>query len=596
MRMRSAVLAALALLLPAHAAAQDRLCRVVESRQAVSTGVQPSVVAYISGPLLVVCTQGEQLRADSAVVYQAANEVQLFGRVDFQDPTRSLTSNNATYNSQTGRLYATGNVVFTDKERGSTLRGPELEYYRAMAGRPDAQMIAPQRPHLTLVPKASPGQARRDPLEVDGDRVTTIGNKYMTAEGNAVIRGKNLDARSAEAFYDADQERLELRRDAKVKGEKFDLSGDFVEAQLREGKIQRVLSRNDAHLVSEKLRVDGPLITLFFADELLQRLVAGSGATAGPGSAVAAAPSASAPATPPLAGQPVSPPAVRPPTPAPATAPAAGSGVAQVASAQQRPAANATGFHLDADSIEAILPAQQLQRVIAIGRAHGEQWDTAQTRADSVRRAGVARDSARAASRDSVNARNARGRPRTAGRDTAAARQPADSAAVVRALAVRDRDVIDADTIIGFFVQVDTAKARPRAPADTTKRPEPKTELDRMLAMGSAHALYRMREKDANGQPKEPGLNYVIGDTIDLTFQSGEIDVAHVLGLQRGIYLGPTPPAKADSAAADSAAARRTANGARPAGTPPRRTPARAPGTPASPPATPPPALPAKRP
>ncbi|MDB4948595.1 MAG: hypothetical protein JWM27_1244, partial [Gemmatimonadetes bacterium] len=281
---------AAALLAAPLAAQQDNACHLLQNRHVTVVGEEPNRVGYVSGPLLVNCDRGESLRSDSAVVFTTTHEVQLYGRVDYQDPTRALTSDYATYNSQTGRLYARGSVVFTDKERGSTLRGPELEYFRQMEGRPEAQMIAPGRPHLTLVPKAEPGKPRRDPMEVDGDRITTVGNRYMSSEGNVVIHGKDLNAHSAEAFYDADQDRLELRRQANIVGQKFNLTGDFIETTMKDGKIQRVLARTDAHLVSDKLRVDGPLLTLFFADDKLQRLVAAPGTRGGPGAGTARPP------------------------------------------------------------------------------------------------------------------------------------------------------------------------------------------------------------------------------------------------------------------------------------------------------------------
>jgi hypothetical protein len=558
MRSRAVLAAALALLAATEAAAQqENACHLVQDRLVNTVGQEPNRVGYVSGPLLVTCDRGEQLRSDSAVVYEGQHEVQLFGRVDYQDPTRALTSDYATYNSQTGRLYARGSVVFTDRERGSTLRGPELEYFRQMAGRPDAQMIAPGRPHLTLVPRQDPGKPRRDPMDVDGDRITTVGNRFMSAEGNVVIRGKDLNARSAEAFYDADQDRLELRRTASIEGPRYTLRGDFIETTMKEGKVQRVLARTDAHLVSDKLNVDGPLLTLFFADDKLQRLVAAPQRTAGvAGAAVAAAP----PTTSPAAGATTAP-------GAPAAAAAADSAEAAprpaTAATGPRPVATATGFRLQADSLEALLPNQQLREVYAIGRAHGESWDTATAGPDGTRK--VTRPAYRPPPVDTAAARRASQRRPGAGAEEGNRPAP-DSAAVAAALArvPSDRDVVDADTIIGHFIQVDTARARPVAGAGPVRRPgaaadtakpEPKTELDRMQAFGGAHALYRLKPKQDTTRRDtasvgQPGINYVIGDTIDLKMANGEVQTAHVRGLERGVYLEPQQPARDTAAAA----------------------------------------------
>jgi hypothetical protein len=491
--MRS-LLSALAVLvaaaLPARAQAQNVCSLVYQQGNWTSTGAEGQRVLNAGGPLLVRCANGEELRADSAVIFEAINETHMFGRVDYQDPGRSLTSDYATYNGTSGRLYATGNVVFTDKARGSTLRGPNLEYFRAAAGRPEAQAIATERPHLTVVPRSGAG---RDPMEVDGDRITTVGEKFVTAEGNVVITGKTLNARAQEAYYDATAERMELRRDAWAKGEQYELTGDFIETQLAQGALQQVLSRGNARLVQERMRITGPQLQLYFQRDSLQRLVSG-----------------------------------------------------RTPSSSGRSVALARGFRMEADSLEALTPGQRLRQVRAIGTATGQAWDTLKVvgpgPADAV------------------------GAPDT-----------------VAGLALGERDLLFADTIIGFFRDSATA-GRDSAPAgrrpaarDTTQN----AELERMLAMGRARSLYRMQPgRDSTGQVQRRAdgklpINYLIGDTIDLAFAGGEVDVATVRGLKRGVYLDPAPE-RADSAGRDSAAAARGAAGdsaaagrpAAPAGTP----------------------------
>lgn len=479
--------AALASVFATDARAQNVCNLIYQTGTWISVGAEGQRVLNASGPLLVQCSNGEELRADSAVLYEAINEVHLFRRVDYQDPGRSLTSDYATYNGNTGRLWATGSVVFTDKNRGSTLRGPNLEYFRAAVGRPDAQAIATERPHLTVVPRSGRG---RDPMEVDADRITTVGENHMNAEGNVVIEGKELDAWAQTAYYDATQERMELRTNARAKGERYDLTGDFIEADLAEGSLERVLSRGNARLVEERMRVTGPQLQLFFARDTLQRLVSGH-----------------------AAGE-------------------AGSG------GTGRSVALARGFRMEADSLEALTPGQRIRQVVAIGTAEGQAWDT-------LRAAGPS---------------------------------PADTTApdTVAGLALGERDLIFADTITGFFaadsagadsargdsaaVRADTARAdSASASGSGLVRPPPaarpdsaNAELERMLAVGSARSLYRLRpsrEEQQRNPNGKVGINYVIADTIDLAFTEGEVDVATVRGLKRGVYLDPLP---ADSTRRDS--------------------------------------------
>lgn len=510
-----------------RAAAQNVCDLVYQTGEWVSVGAESQRVINASGPLLVRCSNGEELRADSAVLYEAINEVHLFRRVDYQDPTRSLTSDYATYNGNTGRLWATGSVVFTDKNRGSTLRGPNLEYYRAGVGRPDAQAIATERPHLTVAPRSGRGG---DPMEIDADRITTVGEKFMTAEGRVEIDGKEMDAWAQEAYYDADEERMELRRDARARGESYELTGDFIQSDLTEGSVDEVLSRGNARLVESRLRVTGPQLRLFFARDSLQRLVSGQ---------------------------------------------LPGSGGDSTA-VKGRSVALARGFRMEADSLEALTPGQRIRRVVAVGTAEGQSWDTT----------------------------------RVAGPD------PSDPAApdTVPTQALGEQDLIFADTITGFFKEDSVRPAATRrdsiqaavvgdsaaraAPADSTE-----AELERMLATGNARSLYRMTpsRQEAADTTLKRGINYVIADTIDLSFADGEVNIATVRGLKRGVYLDPI---KADSlggdslrvdtgqvaagTAADSAAAPptvRPAAGSAPAPDEPAPTP---PTTTTTPPATPP--------
>lgn len=455
--------------LPTHGAAQAGSCTLVQNRYVNRQDAGGYAIVAVAGPLRVECEGGTTLVSDSAMVYQASNEVQLFGNVDYRDPTRTLTSSYATYSSTTGRLYATGNVVFTDIARGSTLRGPELEYFRAMQGRPQAQVIAGQRPHLTVVPSAN--SENREPLQIDGDRITSVGETFFSAIGNVVIHRSDLDASAAEATHDGTAETLNLRGSAKISGERFDLSGETVDAALPQNKLERVVARRNAELASEKLRVDGPEIQLFFADDLLQRLVTRR-----------------------LPGEPS----------AAAAAPAGGAGQAP----GERPLVAATGLLLEADSVEAVLPGQVLDRVIAVGRAHGETVDTAGQP------------------------------PAVTGPRARMAKQPRPAEPAV----TRDRDWVLGDTIIGYFAPKDSAAVAraARAAADTATGPEDEVELERVVAKGSARSFYRVRDEgDRIGE--RPGMNYLAAKEIELTLEDGELDVADARGLQRGVYLDPTP-------------------------------------------------------
>lgn len=321
--------------LPGGAGAQDDSCDAVIVPDYTRT---PEGISYVVGPFLFRCTSGAELRADSGTVYPGG-EILLVGNVDYRDPTRTLTAARATYSRPIRRLYATGNVVFTDRAEGTTIRGPELEYFAAMPGRPEAQVNAGSRPHLTLRPRREGVDADDEPLEIDADRITVLGNDDLSAYGSVVITRTDLNATAAEARYDGATEGLELRGGAVVRGKDNVLRGEVVQAQLTENELTGVRARTRAELESTDLRVNAPDIQLVFKEELVERAIArrGDDTTAA------------------------------------------------------RPVALSPDFRLVADSIDALTPSQRLERVIAVGRARGESIDTTAAGGAAVDSAGAAR-------------------------------------------------------------------------------------------------------------------------------------------------------------------------------------------------------------
>lgn len=310
------------MLLPGTARAQASNCRLNQDRSGeVTRSESGGSFIYSVKQVIIDCEGGVQIRADEANIFEATRESHLYGNVVFQDPEQRLTSDNAVYNSAFGRLLARGNVFVTNRITQSTLRGPEVEYYRALPERPQAQLIAPQRPHLTVVPEE--GETDREPLEIDGDRVVIQGEN-LSAFGNVIIRRSDLDANANEARYDRTAGTLNLRGSARVKGEQYDLRGETIDALAPAGAVESLTAETGAELASEDLTVRSEQLRLFFADSLLNRLVASSrGAEEG-----------------------------------------------------SRAQVQAPGFELLADSIEALTPNQQLSRVLAIGNARGEAIDT----------------------------------------------------------------------------------------------------------------------------------------------------------------------------------------------------------------------------
>jgi len=115
----------------------------------------------------------------------------------------------------------------------------------------------------------------------------------------------------------------------------------------------------------------------------------------------------------------------------------------------------------------------------------------------------------------------------------------------------QERDWIRGDTLIALFDSL--------APADTSQ-----PRIRELFASLEASAFYQVQGDSASGN--KPGLNYVTGRIIRLTFNEQEVETVTVTDQASGVYLTPLP--------ADSAA-RRPPPGTRPPGSTVRRPPGR---------------------
>lgn len=546
MRLIVLPLLALAVALPAHdAPAQTPGTGAPAGPRSCSWRVDPGGVTAAEGsrvnildPFTVTCNDGANIRANSGMIDRVTRVVTLTGDVDFDDPTRSLTADRAVYDSGLGMLHATGDVVFTDRVEGTTLTGPELEYYRATDQRSEALVNAFGRPRLTLTrrpgaedegeadaeaedgapigdaaiigrpaqeqrPSPAPGAAATDtsdtPLVIDADRMTIEGRSDLTAIGNVVIQDDQMRAVADEAEQRGSSETLELRGSAAIHSREYSLQAQTIFATVPEGSIREVEARGNARLLGEDLDVDAPQLDLLFEENLLQRTIARSVEALAPG---------------------------------------------------VQPIATSPTFRLQADSIDASLPGQRLESVVAIGNARGETIDT--TRVES------APTDTLLAPTDSLGAVAVEGQ----GEDqagVAAMFESGDSVTTVTAARLVENDWITGDTITGYFMSViaspaDTLASEegatpeddPSADVAALEPLEPPSEgadttlvMERLVAVGAARSLYHVAPEAGSPPGTRPGINFLSAAHIELRFADGQVQVADVTGLRRGLYLEP---------------------------------------------------------
>jgi lipopolysaccharide export system protein LptA len=244
------------------------------------------------------------LVADSAEYYEASQIVYLFDNVHYTEKGTSVDARKITYWKNDERILAEGNVV-ARLANGTRLTGPRADYFRPVPGlRPRAQLRATDRPRITLVqadtaggqaPPTTPARSQPAPATparpagqattarpadttiVDANTVFMDGDSLVYASGKVVVTRPDVVATSDSLFLDRATERARLLRDPVITGtdkRPFRLTGTVIDLFSRERRLERVLSRVSAKIVSEDIQLAADTLDLRFADNRLQRAYA----------------------------------------------------------------------------------------------------------------------------------------------------------------------------------------------------------------------------------------------------------------------------------------------------------------------------------
>ena len=142
-----------------------------------------------SGGIDYRCSDGTRILADSAVVYELNELVQLFGRVRFEDPDTRLDADTARYFGNVSQLEAWSRVVVTDLESEAVIEGDSLRYFQASAYRAlDRVLVYGGDPHATFHPPPMPVPPPPPPPAADSavaDSVETDPTGDAAAEEDA---------------------------------------------------------------------------------------------------------------------------------------------------------------------------------------------------------------------------------------------------------------------------------------------------------------------------------------------------------------------------------------------------------------------------
>ena len=225
---------------------------------------------FVGGGAVVRCPgRGITLSSDSAEYYGNRQVWYLIGTVRYREPRLTLDSQRATYWEAEERLLAQGSVV-SRLPSGTTMRGPQLEYFRAVPGvRERARMVTIGRPRYELVQGDT-----AEPVQLIADRVVMDGDSLVFAGGDVEITRPDVIATSDSAVIDSAREWARLLREPRIEStgsEPFTLEGTRIDLFSEQRKLRRVLSAGEAVIDSEDLNLRSDTIDLRMANDQLQR-------------------------------------------------------------------------------------------------------------------------------------------------------------------------------------------------------------------------------------------------------------------------------------------------------------------------------------
>lgn len=224
------------------------------------------------------CTNTDQrLSGDSLEALGDAKSYLIVGRAHYEEKRVRLDADRIYYFQSEERVLAEGNVVAVT-EKGTTMRGPRAEYFRAAPGlRDQSRLLATGRPVTKLSPDDAGGDGGTDTVEVIAEHVTEVADSLLYAGGDVVITRSDLVATSDSATMNGGTEWARLDGRPRIEGRGasvFTLVGRRVDLWSRDRRLERVLSADSAKATSEDVTLASDTIDLRLTEQKLSRAYA----------------------------------------------------------------------------------------------------------------------------------------------------------------------------------------------------------------------------------------------------------------------------------------------------------------------------------
>jgi lipopolysaccharide export system protein LptA len=228
---------------------------------------------YQGGGVTYHCEgQNNTLQADSAEYYGDQKVLYLIGSVHYIEPRSKVDSDRMTYYQLEDRIRAEGSVNVRT-QTGTTIRGPQIDYFRVTPVRPLSRTIAVGRPTMSIAQQSS-GQPA-EPVNVVANQIVAEGDNLVYASGKVEVTRTDVVAKSDSAFLDGQREFARLMRSPSVqsrKGTPFTLTGGVIDLYSRNRDLERVIATPSGHVLSRDLELVADSVDLRVAQSQLQRV------------------------------------------------------------------------------------------------------------------------------------------------------------------------------------------------------------------------------------------------------------------------------------------------------------------------------------
>lgn len=251
-------------------------------REVMRTEPAPGTINYFAGGNVRLSCVGTQVRisSDSLAAY-AGTVVQFIGNVKYQDSSMVMTTDFGTYYKDDERWESQGNVVATNKKTGTVLKGPFLNYWRAVEGMRDTSEVeATGRPTVTYFPDDTvAGREKAEPYTIVGDVLRFRGSNRIWGWGHVTVNRSDLATRSDSLDLDTGPRGLGILSGGypEMRGlgpDSFTINGRRIDLELDHRELNYVTAKGDGKVVRETLELVGDTIRMRVSDKKLEQTVA----------------------------------------------------------------------------------------------------------------------------------------------------------------------------------------------------------------------------------------------------------------------------------------------------------------------------------